>query len=31
MEDFFSYHGGFSEHEAVPAIERMAREASQSE
>ena len=31
MEDFFSYHGGYSEPEAVLAIERMAREASQSD
>ena len=37
MEDFFfpwkifSSHGGYSEPEAVLAIERMAREASQSE
>ena len=38
MEDFFlsmvkifSFHVGYSEPEAVPAIERMAREASQSD
>lgn len=27
----FSFHGGYSEPEAVPGLERMAREASQSE
>ena len=31
MADNFSFHGGSAEPEAAPAIERMAREASQSE
>ena len=31
MEKIFLCHGGYSEPEAVPAIERMARAASQSD